>query len=127
MIITAAGYIIAAILVVVLIRERIKKKKDNVKIIQGKIESISEDSDEEDDGDDLFVTFVGFTSGDGVVLKGVHPGLRIGKSVKLYLEEDEECQYMSTPMYQLKKVEKVVVEAAEILEIKRMDNDLVKK
>ena len=59
------------------------------------------------------MTLVGFSSGDGVILRGLYPGLSEGKRVTLYVNRLAD-QYKGTPIYEVIRIARL--ESASPLE-----------
>lgn len=58
------------------------------------------------------ITFIGFDSGDGCIVQGIHPGLQKGKRVRLTLKKLDWI-FKSTAVFEVVKIEKPDAISAE--------------
>lgn len=73
-------------------------------LIKGEIDSIREADFLSAGGEEATITLIGFKSGEGAIVSGIHPGLKEGKKVKIYLEKSAKT-YKGTLIYEIRKIE----------------------
>lgn len=82
------------------------KRVENLSLIKGETDYIRE-ARASKDGGEIVVTIVGFKTGQGVILVGIYLGLREGKKVKIYLD-NEMTTYRGSPVFSSVKIEGAV-------------------
>ena len=95
--------------------QKFKDGRPNLTRLSGTIETVREIEVFSREEGEIVMTLVGFSSGDGVILRGLYPGLSEGKSVKLYVNRLVD-QYKGTPIYEVIRIARL--ESASPLERK---------
>ena len=77
---------------------------EKTQLIKGEIDSLKQIDAFFANEDEVAITLIGFKSGEGAVVLGIHPGLKEGKKVKIYMEKSAKI-YKGALIYEVKKID----------------------
>jgi len=77
---------------------------EKTQLIKGEIDSLKQIDAFFANENEVAITLIGFKSGEGAVVLGIHPGLKEGKKVKIYMEKSAKI-YKGALIYEIKKID----------------------
>ena len=83
--------------------QKFKDGRPNLTRLSGTIETVRELEVFSQEEGEIVMTLIGFSSGDGVILRGLYPGLSEGKRVNLYVNRLAD-QYKGTPIHDVIRI-----------------------
>lgn len=86
--------------------QMIKGGEEALITIEGEIDFLKQVSEIYPQGGEFTFVLIGFKDGNGIIAQGIHPGLKEGKKVKLYLKLSEII-YRGSSVNEIQKIEKV--------------------
>ena len=77
---------------------------EKTQLIKGEIDFLKQIDAFFANENEVAITLIGFKSGEGAVVLGIHPGLKEGKKVKIYMEKSAKI-YKGALIYEVKKID----------------------
>ena len=77
---------------------------EKTQLIKGEIDFLKQIDAFFANENEVAITLIGFKSGEGAVVLGIHPGLKEGKKVKIYMEKSAKT-YKGALIYEVKKID----------------------
>jgi len=77
---------------------------EKTQLIKGEIDFLKQIDAFFANENEVAITLIGFKSGEGAVVLGIHPGLKEGKKVKIYMEKSAKI-YKGALIYEIKKID----------------------
>ena len=77
---------------------------EKTQLIKGEIDFLKQIDAFFANENEVAITLIGFKSGEGAVILGIHPGLKEGKKVKIYMEKSAKT-YKGALIYEVKKID----------------------
>ncbi len=86
----------------------ITKPVEKLVMLKGQIDFVKEvEIFSANDNETTMVTLLGFNSGEGAIVSGIHPGIREGKKVRIYLKA-KITTYKGTLVYEINRIEPIL-------------------